>query len=291
MVKKRLVTVDWTYREADLDTAIKHFEDHLKDQGFRRSTIDGYLACVGIYLKFAKTDRPSSEDAIKFRKTLIDKNLARSTLNNYTFSIKCYHKMYGEDVSLPFTQRNNILPYYFDQDDVLKIFSVVHNIKHLAMLKTLFFGCFRVTELCNLDDGDLDLDDLTIRVREGKGGRDGIVYITDNCATTLKRYLSIRPAMEINGKYPLFYTDYGRRWDRSEVYRMFIDYKGKAGIEKHGGVHVFSRHTAATIMIANGCDLRTVQELLRHRDIRTTLRYAHVSDTTKRKKYNECLTL
>ncbi len=199
--------------------------------------------------------------------------------------------MHGEDVSLPFAQRNNILPYYFDQDDVLKIFSVVHNIKHLAMLKTLFFGCFRVTELCNLDDGDLDLDDLTIRVREGKGGRDGIVYITDNCATTLKRYRSIRPALEIDGKYPLFYTDYGRRWDRSEVYRMFIDYKGKAGIEKHGGVHVFSRHTAATIMIANGCDLRTVQELLRHRDIRTTLRYAHVSDTTKRKKYNECLTL
>jgi integrase/recombinase XerD len=72
---------------------------------------------------------------------------------------------------------------------------------------------------------------------------------------------------------------------------MFITYKGKAGIEKRGGVHVFSRHTTATIMIANGCDLRTVQELLRHRDIRTTLRYAHVSDTTKRKKYNECLTL
>jgi integrase/recombinase XerD len=291
MVKKRLLAVDWTYREADLDAAIKHFEGYLKNRGFRRSTMDGYLACVGIYLKFAKTDRPSSDDAIKFRETLLDKNLARSTLNNYTFSIKCYHKMYGEDVSLPFTPRNNNLPYYFDQDDVSKIFSVVHNIKHLAMLKTLFFGCFRVTELCNLDDGDLDLDDLTIRVREGKGGRDGIVYITDDCAATLRRYLSVRPAFEIDGKCPLFYTDYGRRWGRGDVYRMFISYKGKAGIEKHGGVHVFSRHTAATIMIANGCDLRTVQELLRHRDIRTTLRYAHVSDTTKRKKYNECLTL
>ena len=96
MVKKRLVTVDWTYKEADLDTALKHFEAHLKNRGFRQSTIDGYLVCVGIYLKFTKTERPSSEDAIKFRETLINRNLARSTLNNYTFSIKCYHKVHAQ---------------------------------------------------------------------------------------------------------------------------------------------------------------------------------------------------
>jgi integrase/recombinase XerD len=54
---------------------------------------------------------------------------------------------------------------------------------------------------------------------------------------------------------------------------------------------VFARHTPATIMIANGADLRTVQEVLRHRDIRTTLRYAHVSDKTKREKYEKCLVL
>ncbi len=72
---------------------------------------------------------------------------------------------------------------------------------------------------------------------------------------------------------------------------MFTYYKKKAGVEKAGGVHVFARHTAATILVANGCDIRLVKELLRHRDIRTTLRYAHVADKTLRERYNQCLTL
>lgn len=70
---------------------------------------------------------------------------------------------------------------------------------------------------------------------------------------------------------------------------MFMSYKRKAGIEKKGGLHVFSRHTTATILIAKGCDIRIVQELLRHNDIRTTLRYAHVSDKTKRESYEKYL--
>jgi len=72
---------------------------------------------------------------------------------------------------------------------------------------------------------------------------------------------------------------------------MFVNYKKKANIRKPGGVHVFSRHSPATIMIANGCDIRIVKEVLRHKDIKTTLRYAHVADHTKRERYDEYLKL
>jgi len=75
------------------------------------------------------------------------------------------------------------------------------------------------------------------------------------------------------------------------VHRLFSNYKAKAGIEKAGGIHVFARHTTATMMIANGADIRIVQKVLMHNDIRTNLRYAHVSDKTKREKYEQCLTL
>lgn len=106
---------------------------------------------------------------------------------------------------------------------------------------------------------------MTLHVREGKGGRDGVAYISNDCAMTLKKYLDVRPLLEIEGRLPLFYTDFGRRWGRRDVSRMFAYYKKKAGVEKTGGVHVFSRHTAATILVANGCDLRLVKELLRHK--------------------------
>lgn len=72
---------------------------------------------------------------------------------------------------------------------------------------------------------------------------------------------------------------------------MFVGYKKKAGIEKQGGVHVFARHTPATIMIAKGCDISIVKEVLRHKDIRTALRYAHVADKTKRARYEQYLAL
>jgi len=292
MSKKRLA-LDWSIkaRIEDFKPTLIRYKKYLVDNGFRSSTIDSYVGHVGRFLESSQSERPSASKAIEFREELLSRNLSRSSVNNYSFAIKSYYKMIGEDISFPFLKRNNDLPYYFDEDDVLRIFSACSNMKHYAMLQTLFYGCLRASELCHLNDSDVDLRSLTLRIREGKGGKDGIVIISPECATTLKRYLEIRPRLEIDGDYPLFYTDFGRRWNRKDLYRMFMGYKNKAGIEKHGGLHVFSRHTSATIMVANGCDLRTVQELLRHRDIRTTLRYAHVSDTTKRKKYNEYLTL
>jgi integrase/recombinase XerD len=101
----------------------------------------------------------------------------------------------------------------------------------------------------------------------------------------------MKPPLTIEGRDPLFFTDFGQRRQRTAVHRMFAIYKRKACIEKKGGVHVFARHTPATLMIANGCDISIVKEILYHKDIRTTLRYAHVSNATKREKYNKFLIL
>jgi integrase/recombinase XerD len=292
MSKKRLA-LDWSIkaRVDDFKPTLIRYKKYLVDNGYRSSTIDSYVGHVGRFLESSQSERPPASKAIAFREELLSRNLSRSSVNNYSFAIKCYYKMIGEEISFPFLKRNIDLPYYFDEDDILRIFSACSNMKHYAMLQTLFYGCLRASELCHLNDSDVDLKSLTLRIREGKGGKDGIVIISPECAATLKRYLEIRPRLEIDGDFPLFYTDFGRRWNRKDLYRMFITYKNKAGIEKHGGLHVFSRHTSATIMVANGCDIRIVQELLRHRDIRTTLRYAHVSDKTKRGMYDKYLTL
>lgn len=289
---KRRLEIDWKRdTSGDFSASLQHYERYLRNIGFRDSTIESYVGHICRYLKFAGTDRPSIESAMQFRQVLHDKRLARSTINNYSFAVSKYHEMLGEEVSFSFLKRNDELPYYFGEEDVRNIFDICTNLKHYAMLQTLFYGCLRASELCNLDDQDIDLKTLTLHVRDGKGGRDGIAYLSNDCAKALKSYLDVRPPLEIDSRIPLFYTDFGRRWGRRDVSRMFAYYKKKAGIEKAGGVHVFARHTAATILVANGCDIRLVKELLRHQDIRTTLRYAHVADKTLRERYNQCLTL
>jgi site-specific recombinase XerD len=76
---------------------------------------------------------------------------------------------------------------------------------------------------------------------------------------------------------------------RLKFTECFFHCKRKAGIEKAGDVHVFARHTLASVLVANGCDLTHVEELLRHKDFRTTLRYAHIIDKTLRERYNQYL--
>jgi len=293
MAPKRLKSVDWSIKAdvEDFKPTLKRLSSYLRGIGLRESTIDDYVARVGRFLIYAQTDQPSIEIAHEYRDQLISRNLSRSTVNNCSFALKQFYEMIGIKIKFPFLDRNNNLPYYFDEEDVSKIFSSCRNIKHLAMLKTLFYGCLRASELCGLDDSDLDIKSQTLRIREGKGGKDGIVFIRDDCIIILRQYLAIRPEHQVNGNQPLFYTIYGQRYDRRDIHRMFVHYKTKAGILKPGGVHCFARHTTATIMIAHGCDIRIVQKILRHNDIRTTLRYAHVSDKTQREAYEKFLTL
>lgn len=74
----------------------------------------------------------------------------------------------------PFVKPKDIIPYFFDEQDVSRIFGVCSNIKHLAMLQTLFYACPRASELCNLDDSDLGLKTLSIRIRDGMGVKEAI---------------------------------------------------------------------------------------------------------------------
>lgn len=292
MPKKR-IDVNWKREigKEDLKPAVQRYRRYLEDKGLRASTIPMYVLHASKYLEFCETDSPCTDDFARFRDHLHDKKLSRSTINNYSFSIKKYHEMLGQDVSFTFIKPNNTIPFYFDESEITKIFSICNNIKHLAMLKTLFYASLRASELCNLDDSDIDLKALTIFVRGGKGGKDGLVFITDDCAKTLRRYLEVRESLKINGRKPLFYTDFGGRWERRSVYRMFMNYKKLAGIEKHGGVHVFSRHSMGSLLVKRGCDLLSIKEIMRHSDVQTTMRYLHISDVTKREKYEKYLNL
>lgn len=149
----------------------------------------------------------------------------------------------------------------------------------------------RASELTNLNDSDVDLKNLILRVCQGKGGKDALLPIAPDCAEVLRQYLEVRQKVVLeDGTVPFFPTDFYHRWERRDLYRMFIIYKKKAGINIPGGTHLL-RHSAATILLNNGADLLTVKELLRHVSLSTTEKYIHLSKEGVRDKYERYLVL
>lgn len=273
------------------DAQLKRFNRYLRDLGVRPSTLSDYLQRAGKYLEFCGSDQPSPEKAQEYRDHLLDSNLSRSSVNNYCFVVKNFHKMLGQEVIFPFLKRTNEIPYFFTSTEVNRIFDQINNIKHLAMFKTAFFSCLRASELCNLDVEDINLDTLALVVRDGKGGKTAVCYLSEEAIETLLEYLAVKPDFEFEGKRPLFFTDYGVRFDRKDIYRLVVYYKTKAGIKKPGGAHVLFRHSPASLMVQNGCDLLTIQQVMRHNDIQTTMRYLHLANETRRFKYDKFLRL
>jgi len=273
------------------DTKLRSFKRYLKDNGVRPSTLENYIFRIAKYFEFCGGEEPSPEMAQKHRDFLMDKNLSNSSVANYSYAMKSYHKMQGQDIRFPHLKRANGIPYFFTSSETNMIFDQINNIKHLAMFKTAFYACLRASELCNLDVEDINLDRQALVVRNGKGGKTSVCYISEDAVETLKEYLAARPDFELDGKRPLFFTDYGGRFNRKDIYRLVIYYKEKAGIKKPGGAHVLFRHTPASLMVQNGCDLLTIQQVMRHNDIQTTMRYLHLADDTRRYKYDKFLRL
>jgi integrase/recombinase XerD len=282
----------WDVCNEDFESVLNRYERHLRNQRFSSNTVERYKKDISRLLVFSSDRHPTLAQADAYRDSLIEDGVAASSVNTVGCALKQFYSMYGEIYKIKTLRVRNTIPYFFSEDEVGRIFDAAsHNIKHLAMLQTMFYGCLRASELCNLEDRDVNLNNQSIRVRHGKGDEEGIVLINSLCVKTLRKYLEVRPPLLIDGKQYLFYTDYNRKWNRVVLFEVFRDIKHRAKVSSPGGLHVFSRHTPSTLMIAHGADIRVVQTILRHNDIKTTLRYAHVSDTTKRTMYDKFLTV
>lgn len=292
-MKKAMLHVNWNKSQLknDINPVLKKYENYLRSKGYRESSIIRYKESIKRYLDKTNSIKPTVEKTMEFRDELLKSNLKSSTINLYFAAIKQFYRMNGDEVDFPYLPTNNKLPYYLSSDDVLKILSVIPNLKHYSMICLSFYCMLRASELTNLNDSDIDLKNLILRVREGKGGKDALLPIAPDCAEVLRQYLDVRQKVVLeDGSVPFFPTDFYHRWERRDLYRMFVAYKKKAKINIPGGTHLL-RHSAATILLDNGADLITVKTLLRHSSVSTTEKYIHLSKEAVRDKYERCLKL
>jgi integrase/recombinase XerD len=142
-----------------------------------------------------------------------------------------------------------------------------------------------VSELTGLELTDVNLEDKTLRCY-GKGSKERVVPIGDYVVESLSNYLDIRGEF-LKKKFSqhLFVTRLSRKFTREGIWTLVKNYAKKSGITKDVYPHIF-RHSFATHLLAGGADLRSVQEMLGHKDISTTQIYTHV-DRSRLKKIHK----
>ena len=152
-------------------------------------------------------------------------------------------------------------------------------IRDRAIIETLYATGIRRRECTLLDLYDLDREQGTLMVREGKGRKDRMLPIGERALAWLDRYLTdVRPSLLAGNAddQALFLNDRGERYRVHQLSDKVRAYLTAAGIEKPGACHLF-RHTMATLMLENGADIRFIQAMLGHASLETTTIYTQVS--------------
>lgn len=169
------------------------------------------------------------------------------------------------------------IPKIFSQQEIKKILDVCQNIKHKAILATIYSCGLRVSELTELKINEINSSTMTVTIRQGKGNRDRVVVLSDKLLLLLRDYF-----VQYKPKVYLFEGQSGGKYTERSVQMVLKKALVKANIKVDGSVHTL-RHSYATHLIEQGTDIRFVQELLGHKNIKTTLIYTHLTDAAKRK--------
>ena len=164
------------------------------------------------------------------------------------------------------------LPVVLSPDEVAQFFEAVTGLKHRAILMTAYAAGLRVSEVVALRVDDIDSRRMVIRIRQAKGQKDRYVMLSLRLLAVLREYWkAARPTLFLfPGKVP------DRPVTTRTVGRACRDAREAAGLGKHVTVHTL-RHSFATHLLEAGTDIRIIQVLLGHRNLRTTEVYTHVS--------------
>lgn len=160
-------------------------------------------------------------------------------------------------------------------------------IRDRAILELFYSSGLRVSELVGLNLQDVDVENRVLLVR-GKGRRERLAPFGRIAARALKAWLEVRGQVARDGhwdKEALFLNRYGRRISQRSIARMLQKRVKRAGLKKHVSPHTL-RHSFATHLLDNGADVRSVQELLGHKQLSTTQIYTHISSSRMRQIYD-----
>jgi integrase/recombinase XerC len=282
------------------EQAQKDFVDHLaSERRASRHTVDAYrrdLKQLADFLEEANGEAALLDaiDIAGLRKWLGDRarTISSSSLARKIAAVRAFFRYLRQrDIvkndptsGLASPKVRKPLPTFLDVDAAREVVEApdqgtIRGARDRAILEVLYGSGLRVSELCSLDLGDIDLHRQSLRTI-GKGKKQRDVPFGRAAADALRRYLAGRDRLATPPRRPhvsaLFLSDRGQRIGVRKVQRLVQSYgalgAGRADLHPHA-----LRHTCATHMLEGGADLRAIQEMLGHASLATTQRYTHIS--------------
>jgi site-specific recombinase XerD len=247
-------------------------------RNFSPMTQRGYLTSVsGLAKHYGRSpDTLSPEEIQDYVIYLLNvRSVAISSCQTILTGLRFFYtETLGQDkssVPIPPVKSARRLPEILSANELERLFAVVSNVKHRVLLMTTYGGGLRVGEVTRLKVTDIHSDRMMIRVEQGKGRKDRYTLLSKRLLEELRRYWTIK-----RPKIWLFPGQSDRPMSREMAWQIYVKAVKKAGIKRKGGIHTL-RHCFATHLLEAGEDLRTIQLLMGHRSIRTTVRYLQVT--------------
>ena len=204
----------------------------------------------------------------------------RSFFNYLTTKVHLLDNNPTKDLDTPKAKKS--LPKYLTFDESVELLENVDgaNVERDYCIITFFLNCgLRISELIGLDMSSIQGDALRVL---GKGSKTRIVYLNDACKDALERYLEVRRPITGKDAQALFLSSRNQRISRSTVHALVKKHISNAGLDSTEYSSHKLRHTAATLMLQNGVDVKAVQEVLGHEHLNTTEIYTHIDNDSLR---------
>lgn len=280
-------------------SVIKDFSDFIKSKNYSNHTYDSYLNDLYYFYEFINKDlvKVDENDIRKYLEHLNSKKEKASSVRRKISSFKTFYKflylnnyIYKKDyplVKIAYPKLEKKLPKFVYYNDLLEIIDESYRdkdgIRDRLIIEMLYATGVRVSELINIKYEDIDFNNRRIRVC-GKGNKERIVYYGEYAEDVLKEYMSTHKKND----YGYVFTNYKGEQITDRGIRYIIDnVMKKLSVKVHVTPHIL-RHTFATDMLNNGCDIKIVQELLGHSSLRTTEVYTHVTNERLKEVYYNC---
>ena len=268
---------------SDEETAMgalrKQMDGDLVVRGMSVRTREAYLRAVTGLARYygRQPDRINAEEVQNYLLHLIEeRQLSWSSCNIVYQGLKFFYrvtlKRSAAQFDIPRARQPQRLPQILSGEEVAALIENTANLKHRAILMTAYGAGLRLNEICHLKVTDIDSDRMTIRVEQGKGAKDRYTLLSPRLLAELRRYWHFyRP------KVWLFTDRHGLEpISDGTVQKIYHHAKRRARIVKEGGIHAL-RHAFATHLLEAGVDMHTIQRLLGHGHISSTLRYFHLA--------------